>query len=51
MKPSPSPKLRPTAWDALVAGIVLALAVVSAVVFYGNLRSGGYVYGLIFVLG
>ena len=41
MKPSPSPKLRPAAWDALVIGIVLALAVLSAVIFYGNLHSGG----------
>lgn len=41
MKPNPSPKLRPTAYDALVAGIVLALAVVSAVIFFGSLRGGG----------
>ena len=40
MKQAPSPKLRPTVWDGLVAALVLALAIGTAVLFYGNLGHG-----------
>ena len=40
MKQVSSPKLRPTVWDGLVAALVLALAIGSAVLFYGNLDQG-----------
>lgn len=39
--PASRPKLRPTGWDALVFGTVAALAVLSAVWYYGNLSSTG----------
>lgn len=40
MRPS-SPKLRPTWWDGAVAALVAALAVLSAVWYYGGLESSG----------
>ena len=36
-----SPKLRPTWWDGAVAALVAALAVLSAVWYYGGLESFG----------
>ena len=36
-----SPKLRPTWWDGAVAALVAALAVLSAVWYYGGLESSG----------
>lgn len=39
--PASRPKLRPTGWDALVFGAVAALAVLSAVWYYGTLSSAG----------
>ena len=36
-----SPKLRPTGWDGAVAAVVAALAVLSAVWYYGGLESFG----------
>ena len=41
MRPS-SPKLRPTWWDGAVAALVAALAVLSAVWYYGGLESSGH---------
>lgn len=40
MRPS-SPKLRPTWWDGAVAALMAALAVLSAVWYYGGLESSG----------
>lgn len=39
--PASRPKTRPTGWDALVFGAVAALAVLSALWYYGNLSSSG----------
>lgn len=39
--PASRPKIRPTGWDALVFGAVAALAVLSAVWYYGTLSSAG----------
>lgn len=36
-----SPKLRPTWWDGAVSALVAALAVLSAVWYYGGLESSG----------
>ena len=41
MKSKSSPELRPRPWDAVVVLAVLALAIVTAVVFYGGLRKSG----------
>ena len=40
MRPS-SPELRPTWWDGLAAAIVAALAIFTAVWYYGGLESSG----------
>ena len=40
MRPS-SPEFRPTWWDGAVAALVAALAVLSAVWYYGGLESSG----------
>ena len=41
MKSAPSPKLRPTFFDAIVVLLVIALALGSAWWFYGGLRRSG----------
>ncbi len=41
MLSKPSPELRPNRYDVLVAALVLALAALVAVLFYGNLTGSG----------
>ena len=43
MMQTSSPKLRPTAWDALVALAVILLAIGTAILFYGNLGGGDHI--------